>query len=140
MAQDTKEQQVKREVQRVRGEIEALRDDLGDTLDELTYRASPRHVVSRRTSRMRRTAMNIRHRVMGSAQHTADSMQATARGTIDHATSTVDELAEQARRAPEMVERQTAGNPLAAGVVAFGAGLLLASLFSPTDTEVDAAT
>lgn len=37
--------------------------------------------------------------------------------------------------APHMVARQTRGNPLAAGVIAFGVGLLAASLLPETGAE-----
>jgi hypothetical protein len=39
------------------------------------------------------------------------------------------------RDAPQAIRRQTQGNPLAAGIVAFGAGLLVASLLPPTEAE-----
>jgi hypothetical protein len=38
-----------------------------------------------------------------------------------------------------MIQQQTRGNPLAAGLVAFGAGLLLATAFPPTEAEQRAA-
>jgi soluble cytochrome b562 len=52
----------------------------------------------------------------------------------------IQEGAQQVREAPEMVQRQTQGNPLAAGLVAFGAGMLLATLFPPTGAEQRAAS
>jgi hypothetical protein len=39
-----------------------------------------------------------------------------------------------------MIQQQTQGNPLAAGLVAFGAGLLLATLFPPTEAAQRAAS
>jgi hypothetical protein len=47
--------------------------------------------------------------------------------------------AEQVRETPEAIQQQTQGNPLAAGLIAFGAGLLLATLFPPTEAEQRAA-
>jgi gas vesicle protein len=44
------------------------------------------------------------------------------------------------REAPEMIQQQAQGNPLAAGLVAFGAGMLLATLFPPTEAEQRAAS
>ena len=37
--------------------------------------------------------------------------------------------------APEALRRQTQGNPLAAGLIAFGAGLLVSSLIPETERE-----
>jgi uncharacterized protein YjbJ (UPF0337 family) len=39
-----------------------------------------------------------------------------------------------------VIQQQTQGNPLAAGLVAFGAGMLLATLFPPTEAEQRAAS
>src|SRR6266496_3000587 len=44
-------------------------------------------------------------------------------------------VADTVRQAPEAVTRRTQGNPVAAGVIAFGVGLLAASLLPTTDAE-----
>jgi hypothetical protein len=44
-------------------------------------------------------------------------------------------VTETVRETPETVARQTRGNPLAAGAIAFGIGLLAASLLPETDAE-----
>jgi hypothetical protein len=44
------------------------------------------------------------------------------------------------RSAPETVRRRATGNPLAAGLIAFGAGLLLSSLIPASDPEQQVAT
>ncbi|HEV3362747.1 MAG TPA: hypothetical protein VG795_01180 [Acidimicrobiia bacterium] len=49
----------------------------------------------------------------------------------DAASSAMDQL----RDAPDTVRENVAGNPLAAGIIAFGAGLLIGSIIPPTDTE-----
>ncbi|MFB0840543.1 hypothetical protein ACETK3_21425, partial [Arthrobacter sp. E44] len=41
--------------------------------------------------------------------------------------------------APDQVKAKTAGNPLAAGLIAFGAGLLVSSLIPPSQKEREAA-
>jgi hypothetical protein len=43
------------------------------------------------------------------------------------------------KTSPEVVRRQTEGNPLMAGAIAFGVGLLTASVFKPSDIEKQAA-
>src|SRR5690606_28177409 len=42
---------------------------------------------------------------------------------------------DQVQQLPDMARRQTEGNPIAVGLVAFGGGLLLASLIKPTRQE-----
>jgi uncharacterized protein YeaO (DUF488 family) len=45
------------------------------------------------------------------------------------------DVAEQVREAPAAVSRQAQGNPIAAGLIAFGAGMLVASLLPATELE-----
>jgi len=45
-----------------------------------------------------------------------------------------------AQSAPAAARQQTQGNPLAAGLLAFGAGLVVAALFPATEKEQQAAT
>ena len=42
-------------------------------------------------------------------------------------------------RAPELIQHQTQGNPLAAGLIAFGAGFLVSTLIPPSEPERQAA-
>jgi hypothetical protein len=53
----------------------------------------------------------------------------------DRVGETAHEVADSVRRAPEAIGRRTQGNPLAVGLIAFGAGLLAASLLPETDAE-----
>ncbi|GGV28890.1 DUF3618 domain-containing protein [Streptomyces spectabilis] len=98
---------------RLRQETEDTRAHLSDSVDRLAERLSPPRVARRRASAVRARATTARDRVMGTAQ-------ATARQTGD--------TAGQARA-------QAQGSPLAAGAIAFGAGLLVGALFPPTDAE-----
>lgn len=66
---------------------------------------------------------SARERVMGTA--------ADAGAQVSSAMDTVGE-------APEMARRQVEGNPLAAGLFAFAAGLVVAALVPGTDTEQEA--
>ena len=57
----------------------------------------------------------------------------------DSAASTAQHAAEAAQRAPHQARRKAEGNPLAAGLIALGAGWLLASLLPPSEAEKQAA-
>ena len=77
---------------------------------------------------------------MGTATDTTSSAGAgldTAQDKISSAASTV---ADTASSAPQMARQKTQGNPLAAGVIAFGAGWLLSSLLPASEKEKQVAT
>jgi hypothetical protein len=122
--------------QELRQDIERIRDDLDATLDALGERVSPRRIAQRRKAAVRARATRVRTAVMGSAQESGSAVAGQAR----QVRGSIQEGAQQVREAPEMIQRQTQGNPLAAGLVAFGAGMLLATLFPPTEAEQRAAS
>jgi gas vesicle protein len=126
----------------LRKDIERTRANLGETLEAIGDRVSPGRMVERRTQRVRSRLSSMKVAVMGSAHDAsgavsdraagvAGTAQSTAQGALEAAGTKV----EQMREAPQAVRRQTQGNPLAAGIVAFGAGLLLATLLPPTEAE-----
>jgi Protein of unknown function (DUF3618) len=132
--------------EQIRSEIDQTQRELSADVDALTEKISPPRIVERRVRRTRLAMTNVRDRIMGS---TSDAYQAagpatsgvgeavsarasSARDTVaDTASSAVD----TARSAPDMVRRRAEGNPLAAGLVAFGAGLLLSSLLPASEPE-----
>jgi len=130
----------------VREDIERVRGDLGDTLDAIGDRVSPRRMVQRRTGRVRDRFTSLRETVMGSAEYGRAAITDRAGGLTssgkdgahaltDRLGSAASTVGEQASEAPQIVRRQTQGNPIAAGLVAFGGGLLLASILPATEPE-----
>jgi hypothetical protein len=124
-------------------DIDTRRAELSRDIDALTDKVSPAQVVERRKAATRSRLRSMRDKVMGSAQHTkqkaasggshaTDSVQSTAHHAADSVQST-------AHHAADTVERQTEGNPLAAGLVAFGAGWLASSLMPASEKEAHAA-
>ncbi|UCM91385.1 DUF3618 domain-containing protein [Streptomyces marincola] len=124
---------------RIRADIEATRTKLADDLDRLADRASPRRMAHRRTERVRGAASGLRERVSGTAAHGAEEAggrgRNAARGTRDAASHAGESLG----RAPGRAASGTRGNPLAAGAIAFGAGLMAASLAPASRPEQQAA-
>ena len=116
----------------VRREIEETREELGEDLEELGERVSPKRIVQRRTARVRDGLHSVRESVMGAASTDGDGVAASAK---DKAGS----VAEQAKAAPDRVKAETQGNPLVAGLLAFGAGFLLGSVVPPSEPEQEAA-
>jgi hypothetical protein len=113
-------------------DIDTRRAELSRDIDALTDRVSPAQVVERRKAATRSRVRSMRDKVMGSAQHT--KQKAASGGS--HATDSVQSTA---HHAADTVERQTEGNPLAAGLVAFGAGWLASSLMPAHEKEAHAA-
>ncbi len=119
----------------VRADIEDTRRDMSETIDAIADRTSPQRVIRRRRERMATGLRSMKDRVMGQADSTYGSAGGQVRSLSESAQERAGGLAEQARQAPDMVVQQTQGNPLAAGVIAFGAGLLAASLVPPSEAE-----
>lgn len=134
----------------MRAEIDATRERLSADVDELADQASPRRIVRRRTDRMRGAVTGVRERIMGSAQHgvhgtrnTAQSVAGSLQDSTGQAAGTAQEAVGQAGQAikevPDRTLQKTQGNPLAAGLVAFGVGVLASSLLPASRTEQEKA-
>jgi hypothetical protein len=108
----------------VREEIDATREQLGQKLDAIGDRVIPGRILERRKDRVADRFQALRERVMGSAEDGAE-----------HLTGAID----AARQAPTSAVQRTQGNPLAAGALAFGIGMLASSVWRPTPTERRAA-
>ncbi|MCT9627592.1 hypothetical protein HWD94_21105, partial [Pseudarthrobacter equi] len=57
----------------------------------------------------------------------------------DNVASTLTDAGHTVAAAPDRVKAKTQGNPLAAGLIAFGAGMLISSLIPASDKERQAA-
>jgi ElaB/YqjD/DUF883 family membrane-anchored ribosome-binding protein len=67
------------------------------------------------------------------------SLSTTAHSAKDSAAYVVSSAEDTIQQAPHLVREQTQGNPLAAGLVAFGVGMVVASLMPPSQKEREAA-
>ncbi|MEE6282416.1 DUF3618 domain-containing protein [Georgenia sp. MJ170] len=108
----------------IRRDIERTRTDLSEDVDALTDRVSPGNIAQRQGDKVRDAVSGAKDRVFGSASDASD----TVRDQADRAT-------DAAREAPQRVKRTAEGNPLAAGLIAFGAGLLAAGLIPSSSKE-----
>ena len=130
----------------IRRQIEDTRRELSYDVDALNEKVNPARVVDRRVTAAKGRITNLKEKVMGSAHDTTSSAQAmasnaagsvqgaasSAAGTVQDATSTAVGAIQQA---PDTVVRQTQGNPLAAGLIAFGVGWLVSSLLPASEKE-----
>ena len=112
------------EPDRLRQDIESTRATLTRDVDRLAEKTSPTRVAQRRWTAVKEKVMgtsgDARHAAGEAAQNVGDSVRAAG---------------DSVRAAPQAVARQAQGNPLAAGVIAFGVGMLAATLFPVTDAE-----
>ncbi|MFF2299676.1 DUF3618 domain-containing protein [Arthrobacter sp. NPDC058127] len=100
----------------IRSEIEETRRRLGTNVDAVADKVTPSHVVRRQTEKVKDAVFGVKENIMGAA---------------DDAGAAVGDV-------PHRLAGKTQGNPLAAGLMAFGAGLLVASLIPASDKEKEA--
>lgn len=127
----------------IRAEIERTQAHLSRDVDAVTDKMSPGRIVERRVDRVRGAAGRWKDSVMGSPdpydRHSRtgvrEGTQQVAGSVADAASSATSSVATAAQDAPQAVRRRTEGNPLAAGLIAFGAGMLISSLLPATRQE-----
>jgi gas vesicle protein len=139
----------------IRGNIEQTQQNLSANVDALTEKVSPPKIMQRRVQQTRTSMTNVKEKIMGStAEHTSnlggtvsssassakDTVASTASSAKDTVASTASSAADAVGSAPDLARQRTRGNPLAAGLIAFGAGWLVASLLPATESEQQVAS
>lgn len=149
----------------IRRDIERTRAQLSSDVNAAAEKVSPSAVVDRQKDRVKEGLATMKDKIMGSddahaghhgdrpltdqVQGHLDDAKGAARDAAARIGDQARELGDQAqgvaidarRRvadAPEAIQRGTRGNPIAAGLVAFGLGLLAASLVPASRAERDA--
>ena len=114
--------------EQIRAEIDQTRADLSRNVDALTETVRPGNVVRRQRDKVGSALAGAKDSVMGSA----GQAQSASGGAVQSAGDTISS-------APRAARRQTQGNPLAAGLIALGAGWLLGSILPASRAERQAA-
>ena len=130
MGQGTEEQMT--------AQIAGTREDLSRDVDALYDRVSPNRIIERRKVAARDRFSSVKNSVMGSAS-SGGSAQGAAGSMKDTASSATSAVTGTAQSAVGTIERQTQGAPLAAGMVAFGAGMIISALIPASEKEAQAA-
>ena len=112
----------------IRAQIEQTRAGLSDDVNELGDKVNPTQIARRQGRRIKGAATSVKDRIMGVADDATSG-----------AGSGLSAVGDAVSAAPGKVARSTQGSPVAAGLIAFGTGLLLASLFPATRPEAQAA-
>jgi hypothetical protein len=143
------------ESDQLKRDIEQTRRELSQDVDALTEKVTPARVVQRRVDRTKNAVGNIRERVMGPVTERfsgqgASSYGSSGPGVGEHASDalssakssvagTASDASDAARSAADTTRAKAEGNPLAAGVIAFGVGWLVSSLLPASQREQQAA-
>lgn len=112
----------------LRADIEATRRRLSTNVDAVADKVTPSHIVHRRVDRIKTAVFGATDDVHGKASDAAHS-----------AHDAVSDVASNIGDTPEVITRKTQGSPIAAGLIAFGAGLLVSALIPPSEKEREAA-
>jgi len=136
----------------LRQRLDQQREAISDTVEQIENRVSPGRIVARRRYRARRRLTDWKDTIMGNDQPDYPNWAASPaaassqrygqamwygedEGTRGDGGDLPERVAETAATVPEAVRRQAEGNPLAAGVIALGAGWLLGSLLPASRPE-----
>jgi len=114
--------------EQIRREIERTRSELSDNVNALGDKVNPGSIAKRQVGRVRGAATSVKDAVLGSASDASDTTQRL-----------VGEVGDAVADAPTAVARKAQGSPIAAGLIAFGAGLLVSSMLPASRVEQQAA-
>jgi len=143
------------ESDQLRREIEETRDRLGTDVDALTEKVSPKKVVGRQVDKAKGGITGLKEKVMGktsdvtsstgqgfssAASSVSDTASSAASSVTGAASSAASTVAGTASSAASATRRQAEGNPLAAGLIAFGIGWLVSSILPASDKEKELAS
>ena len=108
----------------IRANIEATRYELSGNVDALADKVDPSKIADRQAAKVKGAFGSVKDRIMGAASDVQDN-----------AGSATDAVAGAGQR----VAAKAQGNPLAVGLIAFGVGLLAASLIPASGKEKEVA-
>ena len=130
----------------IQNKIDRTREDLSSNVNALADKVSPNRIVGRRVRRTRAAVTSVKERVMGASAPATDTVRSTASTAGDAmssaasttgaaVSSAASTVADATKSAPTAATRQAQGNPIAAGLIAFGVGWLASSLMPASKPE-----
>jgi len=115
--------------QQIRADIERTRASLSENVNALTDTVTPSHIAKRQATKARSAVFGMKDKVMG-----------TVSDVGSHTSDAASSLSDAVTGVPGAAKTQTAGNPLAAGLIALGVGWLVGSLLPSSSVEQNAAS
>ncbi|MEZ5089274.1 MAG: DUF3618 domain-containing protein [Micropruina sp.] len=119
----------------IQEQIEQTRARLSSNVDALADQANPAHIAQRAAGKVRRKGSALLDRVLGAAEDARDATVDAAHGLAGSVSGAAHGVGDAVSGGPSSVRRQAQGNPVAAGLVAFGIGLLIAAAFPASRQE-----
>ncbi|HXH79386.1 DUF3618 domain-containing protein [Nocardioides sp.] len=116
----------------LRAEIDQTRANLSQNVNALGEAVTPGNIAKRQTEKVKGAAVGVKDKVMGSAHDTASSVGGSVSGTASG-------IAGMPGQATSTAKTKAQGNPMAAGLVALGAGWLVGSMLPASERERQAA-
>lgn len=123
-------------------DVNKTRDSLSKDVSRLNERVSPGRFVGTRSERLKQRSSSIKDKLMGSASNAgqlASDKLGSAVSSAQDATNSAAAKASDASGGTQALRDQTQGNPVAAGLIAFGVGWLVSSLVPVSEAEQKAA-
>jgi hypothetical protein len=121
--------------EQIKQDIESTRAQLSGDVNALTEKVTPGRVVGRQVQRTRSAVTSLKERVMGSDTDSGGTAGLSSTALSSAVSQTASNVAGTASSAPAAVRQRTEGNPLAAALIAFGAGWLASSILPASQPE-----
>jgi gas vesicle protein len=146
----------------IRADIERTRAELSYNVDTLADTANPKNIAGRQVDKVKGAVQGVKDRIFGSdddpndqgrlgetksglqdrvsgVQGTVQDKIANVQGTVQDKVAGVQDkassLGDAVASAPRRAKQGTQGNPLAAGLIAFGVGLLISGAIPSSQKE-----
>lgn len=119
--------------EQIRRDIERTRTDLSNNVNALADSGNPAKVAQRQVDKVKDSARGVKERIFGSPYDPYDD--GAVGDARDRVAGVVDDAGQAVQDAPRQVRRHTQGNPLAAGLIAFGLGALVGGLIPSSRKE-----
>lgn len=116
----------------IRRDIERTRADVSQDVNALADEAKPGNVVRRQVEDVKDSARNLKDRVFGSAD---DDPYDSGTDLRERAQQVGADARDAVQDAPRQLKQRTRGNPLAAGLIAFGIGALIGGMVPSSRKE-----
>ena len=128
----------------IRADIERTRAELSYNVDSLADTANPKNIANRQVDKVKGAVSGVKDRIFGSDEDPYDDgrLGDTKAALADRAAGVQSSVQDRASAvgdavssAPRRAKEGTRGNPLAAGLIAFGVGLLISGAIPSSEKE-----
>ena len=132
------------EPDQLRRQLDQQRAEIAGKVDQIENRVNPSHVVARRTNEAKRRLTDWKDSIFGNDEpdYRAPRSGYASTGATDSGTGVGERVGDamssatdSVQQAPQVMRRQTRGNPMAAGAIALGAGWLIGSVLPESRSE-----